>query len=80
MPPLFANTHFPDEGAPESDELSHIDQTYSENTGGGCMVDVLVLKSGKVISISDDSVAVWPSLSHWQNSDTGGNGKNWMEL
>jgi hypothetical protein len=55
-----------DDGLPEPFEFIRDIQT--ENTGGGCMVDVITLKSGKVVTISGDAVAVWPSAAAWQSS------------
>ena len=42
-------------------ELTYIKEMYTEGTGGGCMVDFIVLKFGKVLAISDEMVAVYNS-------------------
>jgi len=41
----------------------------TQNTGGNVMVDLVFLKSGKIIGITDDSIALYESLEDWENSD-----------
>jgi len=38
---------------------------HTDQTGGLCMVDVVTLRSGKVLTITDECVVAWPSLSAW---------------
>ena len=41
----------------------------TQNTGENVMVDLVFLKSGKIIGITDDSIALYESLEDWENSD-----------
>ena len=45
--------------------MSDIIDGYGLNTGGGCMVDLLVLDNGYVIGISDELVCLYESMEHW---------------
>lgn len=48
---------------------------HTDQTGGLCMVDVVTLRSGKVLTITDECVIAWPSLSAWEASfETGEHG------
>lgn len=39
-----------------------IKSVYTEQTGGGMMVDYVVLKDGKVITLNDEGLAVYPNI------------------
>lgn len=41
---------------------AYIDRIESENTGGHCMVDFVILKDGRVLGISDDCVCLYKSM------------------
>ena len=41
---------------------------HTDQTGGLCMVDVVTLRSGKVLTITDECIIAWPSLSAWEAS------------
>jgi len=43
------------------DFLTHVKKAYSENTGGGIFVDIVVLFDGTALSISDEIVMIWES-------------------
>jgi len=49
--------------------MNHIDRIETRNTGGGIMVDFVFLKSGQVITISDDSVLVNESEEAWYDGN-----------
>jgi hypothetical protein len=40
---------------------TYIERTNTENTGGGCMVDFVILKDGRCIGISDECLVIYPS-------------------
>jgi hypothetical protein len=40
---------------------TYIERTNTENTGGGSMVDFVILKDGRCIGISDEYLCVYPS-------------------
>ena len=44
---------------------------HTDQTGGLCMVDVITLRSGKVLTISDECVVAWSSVSAWDNGSEG---------
>lgn len=44
----------------------------SENTGGGCMVDLVELPDGRVVGISDECIALYPSLDAMYEGDENG--------
>lgn len=49
---------------------TYITKTWTENTGGGCMVDFVQLDDGRVLSINDESLAVWPSMqAFWDDAE-----------
>ena len=42
--------------------MSEIISIETENTGGGCMVDLITLKNGKVLAISCDYIGLYDSI------------------
>jgi hypothetical protein len=40
---------------------TYIERTNTEDTGGGCMVDFVILKDGRCIGINDECICVYPS-------------------
>lgn len=44
-------------------EHQFISEMFTENTGGGCMVDVLMLADGRYIGITDEAVVMYPPAS-----------------
>ncbi len=43
---------------------------HTDQTGGMCMVDIVVLRSGQVLTVNDECVMAWPSLQAWYDSAT----------
>ena len=41
---------------------------HTDQTGGMCMVDIITLRSGQVITLNDESLCVWPSIDAWYES------------
>lgn len=39
--------------------MKFIKEIYTENTGGGCMVDFIVLKNGALVAINEEYVGVY---------------------
>lgn len=50
-----------------------VSRIYTENTGGGCMVDFVVLKDGRLIGLNDESVVLYPTLECFYEGDADGN-------
>ena len=48
-------------------DLCFIKETYTQHTGGGCMVDFVELKNGKVLGISDELVVLYDSFEDFDN-------------
>ncbi len=38
-----------------------VERVFTENTGGGCMVDLIILKDGRVIGLYDEVVVLYPT-------------------
>jgi hypothetical protein len=49
--------------------MQHITKLETWNTGGGCMVDILYLPSGKVVCISDEYVGLYNSADDMLEDD-----------
>lgn len=49
--------------------MVYIVKTEQYNTGGGCMVDVLTLSTGKVVCISDEYVGLYHSVDDMLEDD-----------
>ena len=47
--------------------FAHIDGVETENTGGHCMVDFVILKDGRVLGISEDCVCLYESMEDFWN-------------
>jgi hypothetical protein len=42
--------------------LNYIDSVFTENTGGGSMVDFVQLKDGRILGINDECVVLFESI------------------
>jgi hypothetical protein len=42
--------------------MYHITKQETYNTGGGCMVDILHLPNGKVLTLSDEYISLYNSV------------------
>jgi hypothetical protein len=49
--------------------MIHITKQETWNTGGGCVVDILHLSSGKVVCISDEYVGLYLSADDMLEDD-----------
>jgi hypothetical protein len=49
--------------------MTYVIKNESWNTGGGCMVDVLTLSTGKVLCISDEYVGLYHSVDDMLEDD-----------
>ena len=59
----------------------YVASIHTEQTGGMCMVDIVVLRSGQVITLTDECLVVWPSLQAWEDSfETGDGGAASIDL
>jgi len=53
----------------------YVRSIHTDQTGGMCMVDVLIMHSGRVLTITDECVVAWPSIKSWEDSfETGEEG------
>lgn len=43
-------------------KTTFVKEVFTENTGGNCMVDFVILKSGIVLTITDDCVCAFDSI------------------
>lgn len=50
------------------DFLNFIQEIYTENTGGGIDCDVLVLRDGTVLVISEEAVVMYENLEAWEDN------------
>jgi len=41
--------------------MKYIDKSFTENTGGGCWVDFLILNDGRCVGINDECLVLYPS-------------------
>jgi hypothetical protein len=41
--------------------MKYIRETFTENMGGGCLVDFLVLNDGRCVGINDESIVLYKS-------------------
>ena len=53
----------------DPEALKFIKKVYTEHTGGGCMVDFVVLKSGKMVSITKDCICLYDSVEDFWNHE-----------
>ena len=51
------------------EKLFYIKHWYTEQTGGNCMVDMLVRNDGKVIGVTDECVALYESVEDFWNQE-----------
>jgi len=49
--------------------LTFIKSIETMNTGGGCMVDMLILEDGRVIALNDEICALYPSMQEFSEGD-----------
>lgn len=47
--------------------LHYVDKTYSQDTGGGFICDVLLLTDGTVIVVGEDSIVLYKDTEAWEN-------------
>jgi hypothetical protein len=41
--------------------MNYIKETFTENMGGGCLVDFLILNDGRCVGINDESLVLYAS-------------------
>jgi hypothetical protein len=69
---------------PKGELLPMLDATYvsqlgTENTGGGCMVDFITLKDGRVLTLNDEAIGVFMSKDAFYD-DNGDNALHFMYM
>lgn len=42
--------------------MKFVESVYTENTGGGCLVDIVTLQDGRIIGISEECIVLYPSI------------------
>ena len=45
--------------------MKYIATTFTGDTGGGCMVDFLILKDGRCIGVNDECIALYDSYDQF---------------
>jgi hypothetical protein len=41
--------------------MKYVDKTFTEDMGGGCMVDFLILSDGRCVGINDECIVLYES-------------------
>ncbi len=41
--------------------MKYIKETFTANTGGGCLIDYLILNDGRCVGINDESLVLYAS-------------------
>ena len=41
--------------------MKYVEKTFTEDVGGGCMVDFLILNDGRCVGINDDCLVLYKS-------------------
>lgn len=49
--------------------MEYIEKVFSENTGGGSIVDFIVLKSGQVLGMNDECVVLYSSMDDFWSGE-----------
>ena len=64
------------------EDLTWVKRAYSWNSGGGIWIDVLVLRGGTCLSITDESIIVWESEKHFEENevDQDGDPRNYVVI
>jgi hypothetical protein len=62
--------------------MNYVKKIFSENTGGNCMVDMVELNDGRILSITDDCVILFDSLDAFYDENAAGNNNagQWIDL
>lgn len=47
--------------------LSYVRSSYSQDTGGGFICDVLFLDDGTILVIGEDSIVLYKDVEAWEN-------------
>jgi hypothetical protein len=55
--------------AGQSKNHGFIEDISSMDTGGGCIVDFVHLKDGRVLGINDECVCLYKDMEHFGNGD-----------
>ena len=50
---------------PYTDKTEYVKKLFAEDTGGGCLVDLVFLEGGKVLGITDECVCLYESHEHF---------------
>jgi hypothetical protein len=53
-------------------DMEYIEKMFTENTGGGVMVDFIILKDGRCVGINDECIVLYSSYDavHEGNDET----------
>lgn len=51
----------------EMPPLTYIGESYSQDTGGGFVCDVLLLNDGTVLVVGEDSVVLYKDVKAWED-------------
>jgi hypothetical protein len=48
-------------------QLAYITESYTQDTGGGFVCDVLVLDDARVLVISEEAIVLYKNMDAWEN-------------
>ena len=51
------------------DKLTFVSKAYTEQSGGGVMLDFLTLEDGTILCISEDMIGLYDSMESFENND-----------
>ena len=54
--------------AKTSPHAEFIASIHTDQTGGMTMVDVVTLRDGKVLTVTDECAVLWSCLDHWESA------------
>lgn len=50
-------------------ELEHIEEVTTWDSGGGQVLDIITLKDGRVLVVSEDAVVLYPSMEEFEEGE-----------
>ncbi len=65
MADAFASQAYQSKGLSMT-SLNYISGVFTENTGGGTMVDFVQLKDGRILAVNDEYVVLYKSMSDFE--------------
>ena len=63
--PIGDKTQKDDYAVNVSKKTTFMKEVWTDNSGGGCMIDWIELKDGRFIGITDESICIYPHFEAW---------------